>query len=77
MKKKRRKELADIFGALQDLKERLDVLTDEEQSAYDNMPESFRDSERGEEMSDTICDLEDVYDSLDTACDTLEEIVTK
>ena len=77
MNKQRRNELAEIFGAMQDLREQLDNLTDAEQEAYDNMPGNLRDSERGEEMSDTISELNDAFNCLDNACDILEEILSK
>lgn len=48
MNNNRRKQLQAIREELQDIYERLDILCDEEWAAYDNLPEPFQDSERGE-----------------------------
>ena len=50
MNNNRRKQLQAIREELQDIYERLDILCDEEWAAYDNLPEPFQDSERGEKM---------------------------
>lgn len=75
MNKQRRKELSDLLGQLQDIRERLENLRDDEQSAYENMPENLRDSERGEAAQNMIYNLDDAFTEIDNACDTLEEIV--
>lgn len=48
MNQSRRNQLRDIRQQLRDIHERLDILCDEELEAYDNMPESIRDSARGD-----------------------------
>ena len=46
---------------------------EEEQEAFDNMPESLQDSERGEQMNDCIDMLDDAVDEIACLIDTLEE----
>lgn len=43
----------------------LESLRDEEQEAYDNMPEALQYSERGEQMQDAINALEDFISRLE------------
>ena len=47
---------------------------EEEQEAFDNMPESIQGSERGEEMEGFIGDLENVADDLDNISDIVGEV---
>ena len=61
MNKLRRKSLAEVIAKLEELDslrqeamEMLQGVLDEEQEAYDNMPESLQYSERGEQMQEYI-----------------------
>ena len=86
MNKIRRKNLAEVISKLegldslrQEAMEMLSSIIDEEQEAYDNIPESLQDSERGEQMQgyiDSMQDVADELDSLDTSnwIDTLSDI---
>ena len=40
----------------------LEEIKDEEQDAYDNLPESFQESDRGEAMTEAIENLENAMD---------------
>ena len=71
MNKDRRKRIQKIFSKIEDLKMEIDCISDEEQEAYDNLPESFQDSEKGEAISDNIDTLSDVSTDLETVLDNL------
>ena len=73
MNKARRKELSRVVELIEEARELLEVIKDEEQEAFDNMPESLQYSERGETMEEYISVMEDMIDTLDT--DALYEIV--
>lgn len=73
MNKTRRKSIQQIIDTLTDLKENVDLLREEEQEAYDNLPESLQESERGEAMSSAIYNLEDAMENIDLVTDSLEE----
>lgn len=75
MNNARRKELKKIFDQLGELKEKLDFLIEEEQTALDNMPESLWETERYENMESGIESLEDVQNSFDTFIFEFEEIL--
>ncbi len=62
MNNKRRTELQRVTDSLQNI-------IDDEQDAYDNMPEGIQESERGEVMEAGL-------DSLNEAKDLLEEMLT-
>lgn len=48
----RRKELNKLIEQLEDIKSQIENLQQEEQDAYDNLPESLQDSERGERIQE-------------------------
>lgn len=75
MNKARRKQLERALGALSDARSLIEEMKDEEQEAFDNMPESIQTSDRGETMEEIIYKLEDIVSSLEDAEGTLEEIV--
>ena len=55
-------------------KEIIEEVKEEEQEAFDNMPESLQGSERGEEMEGYIGDLENAADDLDNISDIVGEV---
>lgn len=66
----RRKEIERAIDLLYQAKEIIENVRDDEQDAYDNMPESLQYSERGERMSENV-------DALDNAADyDIEDIIT-
>ena len=73
MNKIRRKELAKAIDLMEAAREILEQVRDEEQEAFDNLPESLQASERGEAMEEYIYSIEESIESLDT--DALQEIV--
>jgi len=73
MNKVRRKEIARAIELMDQAREILEAVRDEEQEAFDNMPESIQCSERGETMEEYIYTIENALENLDT--DDLQEIV--
>ncbi len=66
MNNARRKKLQKIYDQLEELKEKLDFIIEDEQTALDNMPESMWETERYENMESGLESLEDVQNSSDT-----------
>lgn len=71
MNRIRRKSLRTILGQMDDLstvletvKEALQDVLNEEQEAYDNLPEGLQEADRGQQMQEYIETLEGVVDSL-------------
>lgn len=73
MNKARRKEIARAIELMEQAHGILVTVRDEEQEAFDNMPEGLQYSERGEAMEGYIGTIEEVLDYLDTS--SLQEIV--
>lgn len=67
MNKNRRKRLQEIADTLEDQLSALEEIRDEEQEAFDNLPEGFQGSDQGQAM-------EECADALDTACSDLESM---
>lgn len=77
MNKDRRKRLEGIYEKLMEIYEELDAIIDEEQEAYDNMPESLQDSEKGERMYEGIDSLESARDDINNAATTIEYVIAQ
>lgn len=54
MNNARRKEIEKITADLEAIKERIEALQEEEQDAFDNLPESIQYGERGDKMQSTL-----------------------
>ena len=70
----RRKEINKVKEKLENLLADLDGLKSEEEEAYDNMPESLQESDRGGEMLENIEYLDEAYNAVDEAIETLGNI---
>lgn len=70
MNNERRKRISEEIENLQNAMQNLEVLRDEEQECYDNLPESFQDGERGEKMTECI-------DALDNAISNIEDVIAE
>lgn len=77
MNNTRRKELQKQIDSLQEIKEALESIANDEQEAYDNMPEGLQESERGSNMYDNIDELGSIQDDIQSLCDQIEEIINK
>ena len=75
MNKERRKIIKGIIESLEVAKSDLEQMREEEQIAFDNMPEELQMSKKGETLEDTIFNIEDAMDNVDYAIDTLSEII--
>lgn len=75
MNRIRRKELQKAIDLLEQAKVIIEACRDEEQDAYDNLPESLQYSERGEDMEGFVYEMEDAMDSIDSAIDTITDNV--
>ena len=74
MNKERRKELEEIAGAIMDVRMRLESVKDEEQDAFDALPEGFQRSDKGEAMEEAIQNMEDAIGQLEDAQSSVENI---
>lgn len=74
MNKARRKRLKEAYDKLQEAKEILSSVREDEQDSYDNLPDNFRYAEKGEQMQTYIELLEEADGYLDDANFVIEQI---
>lgn len=80
MNKQRRKELAEAIeklekaiAMLEEAKETVEYVAEEEQEAYDNMPESLQCSERGEMTLDNVGTLNEITSNIESYIDEIQD----
>ena len=74
MNKIRRTKIKEQIEAMEIIKSSIEDILDEEQDAFDNMPESLQYSERGETSQEAIDSMENVLSSLEDILEELEAI---
>lgn len=72
MNKDRRKEIQNIIDKIEDLKEEIENVMNDEQEYIDNMPENLQGSEKCEAAESAVYNMESAYDYLTEACEALE-----
>ena len=58
MNKERRQELLEVVDLLQEAKDRLDEIVDDEQDSFDSLPDSLQDSITGLKMQEALETME-------------------
>lgn len=71
MNAQRRKSIQEVIDQLEEIKSTIETLNDEEQEAYDNLPENLQGSERGEAMSEAADNLDSAFNSMDEVLEYL------
>ena len=74
MNKARRKRLGEAFELIGTAQDILRSVREEEQETYENLPDSFRDGEKGEEMQNYMEMIEEAEGYLDDANSVIEQI---
>lgn len=72
MNDEKRKRLREAASLIERGASIVESVMDDEQYAFDNLPESFQDSERGATMEDAIGELEDAICNGKDAVDCIE-----
>ena len=75
MNNDRRKRLNEIKKRITAILCTIEEIRDEEEAAYENLPESLQESERGKKMYEAMEGLQDLYDHLESAADEIESII--
>ena len=58
----------DVYSLLYKAREELEIVRDDEQEAYDNLPDSLQYSENGNDMERCIEALDEMMDYLEYSC---------
>ena len=72
MNKDRRKQIDEAGSVLQDALALIEQIRDDEQEAFDNMPESLQQSDRGTASDAAIEELDDAAGNLQYIIDTID-----
>ena len=72
MNKDRRARIQALINKLEDIKEDIDFIIDEEQEYYDNMPESIQAGEKGDKAQEAVDNLDYAYSQIDEVIEYLE-----
>ena len=65
MNNRRRKQIQNALELINQAKNILEIVKEEEQDAFDSMPENLQYSEKGEKIEENIYTLENFIDFLD------------
>lgn len=71
----RRRRLREIKTQIKDAIKRLDSILNDEQNAFDNMPEGLQSSYRGMCSEDAIDNMEEASEKLDEVIELLNDII--
>ena len=66
--------LDNCLTAIQQAYDTLTEVREQEESVYDNLPESIQEGDRGDEMQEAIDTLEEVTDLLEDVISDLEDL---
>ncbi|EGM5697839.1 hypothetical protein IRV73_002784 [Salmonella enterica subsp. enterica] len=73
MNNERRKCLTALSQQLAELKDDVQVVLDEEEDAFNNLPEGLQNGERGDAMQTAIAALDATLNAPEEACEQLME----
>ena len=74
MNKQRRQKIRDVRKEIENCKENLQKILDEEQDYFDNIPENLQGSMRGSDSEDAIDTMENCIEDLENIIKELMEI---
>jgi tRNA(Ile)-lysidine synthase TilS/MesJ len=70
-------DLEKLEGLMADIRDAIEIVKDEEREAFDNMPESLQNSERGEACSNAADALDEAFSALEEMENQRAEAVTQ
>lgn len=75
MNKERRTKIKQLADELKDVKTKLEYISQKEEQMLDNIPENLQETDRYIESENAIDVLDEVVDDLESAIESLNEIV--
>lgn len=73
MNKERREELLEVVDLLEDAANRLSEIRDDEQDAFDSMPDGLQTSVRGDAMQEAIDKMDEFGDAILNLQNSIEQ----
>lgn len=74
MNKQKRKRLGEAFDLISQAEEILEEVKEEEEDSYENLPDGFRNGEKGEEMQSYIEMMDEAIGYVQDANSVIEQI---
>lgn len=75
MNKERRQELLEVVDLLQEAKDRLDEIVDDEQDSFDSLPDSLQDSVSGLRIQEAIEKMDSFGEAIMSLQNEIEQYV--
>ena len=75
MNKERRNRLKEVKEKIAEILCTIEEVRDEEEAAYDNLPESLQNGERGELMYNNVDTLQEIYENLESLPNDIDELI--
>jgi len=72
MNQEKRKELAKAISLMEEAKEIIESISEQEQECFDNLSENLQQSERGQRFEEIASQLSDVVSTIDEAISEVE-----
>ncbi len=76
MNKARRQALTSTYELISQIRTIVELVHDDEEEAYENMPESLKYSDRGEQMSSNVYELDNLLYEIDAIEESIDNIVS-
>lgn len=75
MNKQRRKWLESVINKLEEQRDELANIQEEEQECYDNLPEGIQESDRGVQIQENADELDSASSDIDDIIERLYELI--
>ena len=77
MNKARRKQIEEVISKLEGIRDEIQYISEDEMEAYDALPESLQDGERGQQIYDNANDIEYQSSMVDDVISELQDIIER
>lgn len=77
MNKARRKQIEEVISKLEGIRDEIQQISEDEMEAYDALPESLQDGERGQQIYDNANDIEYQSSMVDDVISELQDIIER
>lgn len=77
MNKHRRTRLSELSERIAEIISDLEEIRDEEETAFENLPESLQESVRGQELQEKIDGMNDILDNLEYIPNQITDLINQ
>ena len=77
MNKERRNRLSDVSNMIGDVIDELECIMEEEQEAFDNLPESLQSSSKGDKMQEYVDNMQLIMDELASCQTEVDDLIAE